>query len=583
MSDSLYSQSPTKESNWKQDCTDDREKCNSALDRPVGLNLRGINNLKAHDPTESGFRYSKSQKILFQQPSHRRQSAECSRWDEDKETRSYIIDSGIKPTTMINDDDTSTGGAYSLSIQEGSRKFCKRVDRIEERYPYTKPDSNGLVMKRLSSLEDLVWKLYEELDSKIQDIFEEHNNKFREQNDIIKNIFHGFGSEIKNIKEEVQVSSQKLSQRSSPPDISYIEGSSEMKSSGSANSSVNEGKRCLKYLTVNEEISDGNTLEKVIEEASKECITDNKEDSDKTITFPSNINRNSIENQENNNTLSNTQESNLCVANEKSPVVMMTNLKGQMKKGEESQESSEQLDIYFSCHERMVNGDYFDCDNSDYKVNPEQRILDYSSIRGSRDIVTMPEMNRSTLMDQIDYDLDGYKINESSMISNSIDASKHCIPKQAFCRVNASLENVEDVQPKFMGFLNENQPQASHKSERVQKESITMLQASSSVSNMLMKQLSFRNSNQSYTKSKRSSQHSSKANTSSQHHAKYSRNTRRNCHLKESQTYEGRQEVVLIRPNRNGSNKFETKPILSSGSSENMSDFNYRPSRCVNN
>ena len=45
----------------------------------------------------------------------------------------------------------------------------------------------------------------------------------------------------------------------------------------------------------------------------------------------------------------------------------------------------------------------------------DKSIMDYSSIRDSRDIATMPELSRSTLMDQIDYDLDNFKINESSV------------------------------------------------------------------------------------------------------------------------------------------------------------------------
>lgn len=57
----------------------------------------------------------------------------------------------------------------------------------------------------------------------------------------------------------------------------------------------------------------------------------------------------------------------------------------------------------------------------------------------------MPNLNRSTLMDQIDYDLDNYKINESSMCSNSVDISKNSIPKQQFFRAKTSRDIVEDV------------------------------------------------------------------------------------------------------------------------------------------
>ena len=115
---------------------------------------------------------------------------------------------------------------------------------------------------------------------------------------------------------------------------------------------------------------------------------------------------------------------------------------------------SEQLEIYFSCHERMVNGNYFDSEETVFK---DRSIIDFSSIRDSREIVTMPELGRTTLMDQIDYDLDNYKLNESSMYTNSVDQSKHSIPKQQFMRAKTSREFVEDIRPKFMNFLNDSQ------------------------------------------------------------------------------------------------------------------------------
>lgn len=83
----------------------------------------------------------------------------------------------------------------------------------------------------------------------------------------------------------------------------------------------------------------------------------------------------------------------------------------------------------------MVNGSYGD---SEHTLFPDRSILDYSSIRDIREIASMPELQRSTLMDQIDYDLDNYKINESSMSYGSVDQSKMCIPKQQFMRAQES-------------------------------------------------------------------------------------------------------------------------------------------------
>lgn len=153
------------------------------------------------------------------------------------------------------------------------------------------------------------------------------------------------------------------------------------------------------------------------------------------------------------NTISNTQESKLIVANEKSPVLIQGE---RFTSSDDDRRDSEQMEIYFSCHERMVNGKYLDSEQTIFK---DRSLIDFSSIRDSREIITMPELCRSTLMDQIDYDLDNYKINESSMYTNSIDQSKHSIPKQQFMRAKTSREIVEDIKPKFMGFLNETQEQ----------------------------------------------------------------------------------------------------------------------------
>ena len=93
-------------------------------------------------------------------------------------------------------------------------------------------------------------------------------------------------------------------------------------------------------------------------------------------------------------------------------------------------------------------------------IDRNNSIEDFSSIKDSREIYTMPEMDRSTLMDQIDYDLDNYKINESSMYSNSIDQSKHSIPKQEFMRAKEVRDSAADIKPKFMNFLNQSERQS---------------------------------------------------------------------------------------------------------------------------
>lgn len=147
-------------------------------------------------------------------PKHRRQSAGCHTAENTQNTRSYGADSSLKHLTATRDEETSAGGQGSSTPPEtGLKRFERKVDRLE----------------------DLVWRLYDELDNKIQDLFEEHTNKFKQQNDIITNIFHGFGTEITNIKEEMQMQRLKENTYSNPnfytEEARYSEGESPRKDS----------------------------------------------------------------------------------------------------------------------------------------------------------------------------------------------------------------------------------------------------------------------------------------------------------------------------------------------------------------
>ena len=53
------------------------------------------------------------------------------------------------------------------------------------------------------------------------------------------------------------------------------------------------------------------------------------------------------------------------VANEKSPFLQNEGAQSLT----ENQESSENIDIYFSWHERMVNGDYLDSERTMFRGN----------------------------------------------------------------------------------------------------------------------------------------------------------------------------------------------------------------------
>lgn len=78
----------------------------------------------------------------------------------------------------------------------------------------------------------------------------------------------------------------------------------------------------------------------------------------------------------------------------------------------EGSEAEGELEYYFSCHERMIK---------DYSAISKSGSDVFSGINKDdlKDNFTMPELSRSTLVDQIDYDLYNYKINESSMYDSS--------------------------------------------------------------------------------------------------------------------------------------------------------------------
>lgn len=83
-------------------------------------------------------------------------------------------------------------------------------------------------------------------------------------------------------------------------------------------------------------------------------MTDNRDETHKTNLLVANQTASYDQ------SISNTQESKLMIANEKSPAIP----KHRINFG--SQDNSENIDIYFSCHERMVNGNYLE--NSEQTV-----------------------------------------------------------------------------------------------------------------------------------------------------------------------------------------------------------------------
>lgn len=126
----------------------------------------------------------------------------------------------------------------------------------------------------MDRLEDLVWKLYDELDGKIQGLFQEQNERFKQQNNIISNIFRGFSEEIGGIKHELGLEQEIQGveyQNTESQHCSEAEGEGEIspdhqRYQPTAVMAVNEDQH---YQTTNNERYPVDTLEEVIEEASK--------------------------------------------------------------------------------------------------------------------------------------------------------------------------------------------------------------------------------------------------------------------------------------------------------------------------
>lgn len=111
-------------------------------------------------------------------------------------------------------------------------------------------------------------------------------------------------------------------------------------------------------------------------------------------------------------------------------------------------EAEGDLEYYFSCHERMIR---------DYNRSKHSSTSDvFGNINKDelRDIYTMPDLSRSTLVDQIDYDLINFKVNESSMVESFSDSDYGSNHHANCSNLRENKLVCEDVTPKLMGFLN---------------------------------------------------------------------------------------------------------------------------------
>jgi hypothetical protein len=108
------------------------------------------------------------------------------------------------------------------------------------------------------------------------------------------------------------------------------------------------------------------------------------------------------------------------------------------------------LEYYFSCHERMVHS--YNQSNASRQSSDVFQNLNKDELKENH---TAPDLSRSTLVDQIDFDLDNYKLNESSLYSSGNNSEYNSNKKANLsCNLRENKRYCADVKPKLMGFLN---------------------------------------------------------------------------------------------------------------------------------
>mmetsp|Transcript_20653 Transcript_20653/g.20399 ORF Transcript_20653/g.20399 Transcript_20653/m.20399 type:complete len:215 (-) Transcript_20653:11-655(-) len=110
---------------------------------------------------------------------------------------------------------------------------------------------------------------------------------------------------------------------------------------------------------------------------------------------------------------------------------------------DEGENEDDELEYYFSCHERMIH----DSDFAKLHSNGSDVFKNITK-EDFKENNTAPNLSRSTLQDQIDYDLVNFKINESSVESSFLNKNANNTS------LNENKVTCSDVKPKLMGFLN---------------------------------------------------------------------------------------------------------------------------------
>lgn len=294
---------------------------------------------------------------------------------------------------------------YNQTENEGNETFITSTDYHQQM---------SAMDERISKLENLVWNLYKELNVKIDNTTASTQARLEENKSLTQQIFNQLGDEIGALRED-------FARATSPIDQSQDEGYDGSEENDREEMGEAEGEQ--HYIQ--------GSLDEVVEEMSSQYYSgeDKHEFSrhslDKTDPLlessrdkpPYNYRNKKYEQDGEseqyllepdfiNPDLYKRQDFGAIRGNSSSDNRRETSTPLEGSDGEGD------LEYYFSCHERMIK---------DYTARSMSQSDIFKNINKEdlKDNFSMPDLSRTTLVDQIDYELDNFKVNESSVFETS--------------------------------------------------------------------------------------------------------------------------------------------------------------------
>lgn len=283
---------------------------------------------------------------------------------------------------------------------------------------------------RITKLENLVWSLYKELNGKIDASAASTQAQISDANSVTQQVFNQLGDEIGSLKDDFARVTAPLSRSQ---DDGYDGSEEGMEEEGMDEQPIDEEEA----LDAEEHNYIQGSLDEVVEEGSQYYSNEEKAEFeqnsvDQTDQFvDSNTDRyryenlkqqdEPIEEEEEYEEQPNFIDRKYYEKHDPNQDKFMSNSeegKGSSTpvEGTEAEGEGEELEYYFSCHERMIK------DHRHSSTSDVFKLLNKDELREN---ITMPDLSRSTLVDQIDYDLDNFKINESSVFESSTENDYH--------------------------------------------------------------------------------------------------------------------------------------------------------------